>query len=208
MKIIYFKTQKELHSWLLKNHNKASELFIGFYKKGTGRKSITYPEALDEALCFGWIDGVRKSLDEESYMIRYTPRKKGSIWSAVNINRINELIKKDAVHESGFKTFTERDIKRQKIYSYENKAKNLSKEFEDLFRRNKKAWGNFIKMAPSYKRTVSYWVMNAVKDETKLRRLKELIEVSAKGDKPFVYTLKPKKYLFFFGFHKFTYFPS
>jgi uncharacterized protein YdeI (YjbR/CyaY-like superfamily) len=194
MKIIFFKTQKELHSWLSKNHNKATELFIGFYKKGTGKKSITYPEALDEALCFGWIDGVRKSLDEKSYMIRYTPRKKGSVWSAVNINRINELIKSGTVHESGLKTFTERDRKRQKIYSYENKAKNLSKEFEDLFRRNKIAWENFIKMAPSYKRTVSYWVMNAVKDETKLRRLKELIEVSAKGEKPSVYTLKPKKY--------------
>lgn len=194
MKIIYFKSQKELHTWLLKNHNKAGELFIGFYKKATGKKSITYPEALDEALCFGWIDGVRKSLDEERYMIRFTPRKKSSIWSAININRINELVKTGAVHESGLKTFTERDMKRQKIYSYENKVKNLSKEFEARFMRNKKAWENFIKMAPSYKRTVSYWVMNAVKDETKLRRLKELIEVSAKGEKPSVYTLKPKKY--------------
>jgi len=193
MNIIFFKSQAELHKWLLTNYAKAPELFIGFYKKGTGIKSITYPEALDEALCFGWIDGIRKSIDEESYMIRYTPRKRGSIWSAVNIKRINELIKIGSVHESGLKTYNERDLKKQKIYSYENKPKNLSKEYEDIFRRNKKAWELFSKMAPAYKRVVSYWVMSAVKDETKLRRLMELIKVSAKGEKPSAYTLKSKK---------------
>ena len=121
MKITFFKSQSKLRKWFLKNHDKSTENYIGFYKKDSGKNGITYPEALDEALCFGWIDGVRKTVDTESYMIRFTPRKKGSIWSAVNIAKINELMQNGKIHESGLKTYKERDLKRQKKYSYENK---------------------------------------------------------------------------------------
>lgn len=192
MEITFFKSQSELRKWFLKNHDKLSEVLIGLSKKNSGIKGVTYLQAVEEALCFGWIDGKGKRIDDKCYAVRFTPRRKGSIWSAVNIAKINGLIKNGKIHSSGLKTYNERDLKKQKKYSYENKPEKLADDLEEKFRRNKKAWDNFNKQTLSYRKTVIFWVMSAVKEETRLRRLKELIEVSAKGEKPSVYTLKPK----------------
>ena len=139
-KLKFFKTQPELHKWFVKNHSKLNEQWIGFRKTSSGKKSITYAEALDEALSFGWIDGLRKSIDSQSYMIRYTPRKPKSIWSAVNIKRAGELIKLRLMQPAGLKTFKERDEKRANLYSYERENASLGRNFEKIFKQNKKAW--------------------------------------------------------------------
>lgn len=174
----FFKTQKELHKWFAKNHNKQSEQWIGFYKLSTGKKSVTYAEALDEALAFGWIDGLRKSINRESYMIRYTPRKPGSVWSKVNIMRAKELQNAGAMHPAGLKAFNKRDEKRASRYSYERQTAELGNNFKKIFRKNKNAWEFFQSQPPSYRRLQAHWVMSAKKEETRLRRLQILINDS------------------------------
>lgn len=181
MKPVFFKTQSELHKWLKKNSEKKTELFIGFYKVGSGKKGITNKEALDEALAFGWIDGIRHSIDEESYKNRYTPRRRGSNWSNINIKRVKELIKLGLMQPKGLEEFEKRDKKKSGSYSFENKKPELSKEFVKKFKANKKAWEYFSDKAPWYKRTSSHWVMSAKKEETRLRRLEILITDSQKG---------------------------
>lgn len=162
----------------MKNSEKKSELFIGFYKVGSGKKGITNKEALDEALAFGWIDGVRNRIDEESYMNRYTPRRRGSNWSNINIKHVKELIKLGLMQPKGLEEFKKRDKKKSGSYSFENKKPELSKEFEKQFKTNKKAWEYFSNKAPWYRRTSSHWVMSAKKEETRLRRLEILIKDS------------------------------
>jgi uncharacterized protein YdeI (YjbR/CyaY-like superfamily) len=192
-KITFFKSQSDFRKWLDKNHNKAAELVVGFYKVGTGKKSIGYKESVDEALCFGWIDGIRKSLGEESYTIRFTPRRPGSIWSRVNINRAKELEKLGLMKSQGLKTFHSFDKKKTNRYSFEQKIIKLSKDYEKQFKANKKAWQYFQSMPPSYQRPAIWWVMSAKHEETRLRRLKTLICDSEAGRKIKVLTLERNK---------------
>jgi uncharacterized protein YdeI (YjbR/CyaY-like superfamily) len=172
---VFFKTQKDFRKWFQKNHTKAAELLVGFYERTSGKPSITWPESVDEALCFGWIDGIRRNIDEDSYSIRFTPRKKVSIWSAVNTKRANELKALGLMSPAGLKTFEARDEKRSKLYAYENKNKKLSPVYEKKFKQNKKAWEYFKSQAPWYQRTSSHWVISAKQEATRLRRLETLI---------------------------------
>lgn len=193
MKPTFFSTPEKFRQWLEKNHERASELLVGFHKKDSGKKSVTYGEALDEALCFGWIDGVRRSLDETSYTIRFTPRKPRSIWSLVNVNHVERLKQEGRMAEPGLRAYALRDPKRTGIYAFENKPREFSPEFEKKFRANKGAWEFFQSEPPSIRRTCIFWVMSAKKDETRLRRLEQLIESSAKGERRGTMVTKPKE---------------
>ncbi len=189
----FFTTPEKFRQWLEKNHDRVNELLIGFHKKDSGKKSITYPEALDEALCFGWIDGVRKNLDETSYTIRFTPRKPKSIWSNVNVNHVERLKKAGRMAEPGLKAYALRDPKRTGIYAFENRPKEFSPEYEKKFRANKAAWEYFQTIPPSLRNTYIFWVMGAKKEETQQRRLELLIESSAKGVRYGMIEAKPKR---------------
>ncbi len=188
MKPRFFKTADAFRKWLEKNHDKETELSIGFHKKNSGKPSITYPEALDEALCFGWIDGVRRNVNETSYSIRFTPRKTKSIWSVVNMRRATELENLGLMRPPGLRAFQARDPKRSGIYSFENAARELDPEFEKRFRANKKAWDFFQAQPPYITKVCKFWVMSAKKEETRLRRLDQLIASSAKGQRRGVMT--------------------
>jgi uncharacterized protein YdeI (YjbR/CyaY-like superfamily) len=181
MKPTFFRTPVELRDWLERYHDTTPELFVGFYKKGSGKPSITWPESVDEALCFGWIDGIRRTIDDESYVIRFTPRRTRSIWSAVNIKRMNELLRLGRVQPAGRRAFEALDLKRSAVYSYEQRQKDqrLAPAYAAKLKANRKAWTFFRSQAPWYQRTVSRWVMSAKKEETKLRRLATLIDDSA-----------------------------
>jgi uncharacterized protein YdeI (YjbR/CyaY-like superfamily) len=179
----FFTSPAQFREWLEKNHSTATELLVGFHKKGSGKKSITYSEALDEALCFGWIDGVRRSLDETSYTIRFTPRKPRSIWSLINVRHVERLQKQGRMHSAGLAAFAQRDPKRTGIYSFENRPRELSPEYQKEFAKHKTAWQFFQAQPPGYKRLMTYRVMEAKKEETRLRRLQQLIESSAKGER-------------------------
>jgi len=181
MKPTFFTSAPSFQQWLEKNHDKKDELLIGFHKKASGKKSITYPEALDEALAFGWIDGVRKSLDDTSYTIRFTPRRPRSIWSLVNKKRVEELTKLGRMKPSGLKAFALRDPKRTGIYAFETTPRELSAEYEKTFRAAKQAWEFFQAQPPGYRRTAIFWVMNAKQEQTRLRRLGQLISDSGQG---------------------------
>jgi len=181
-KIIFFKTPSAWRQWLKAHHDSTQELSVGFYKKDSGKPSITWPEAVDEALCFGWIDGVRKTIDDISYTIRFTPRKPGSKWSSINVKRVEDLIKTGRMRPPGLKAFAERKEEKSEQYSYEQKkGPKLDHDFERKLRTNKKAWMFFQAQAPSYQRKASWWVMSAKKDETRQNRLGTLIEASQKG---------------------------
>lgn len=176
----FFASPAGWRAWLEKNHANTQELWVGLYKRDSGRPSITWPEAVDGALCFGWIDGVRKSVDEGSYKIRFTPRKPGSIWSAVNIKRAKELSRLGLMHAAGLAAFEKRDADRSAIYAYEQRrTATLPSEFEKQFRANAKAWAFFESQPPWYRRTATYWVISAKKEETRAKRLAILIECSA-----------------------------
>jgi uncharacterized protein YdeI (YjbR/CyaY-like superfamily) len=181
MKVKFFSSQAEFRKWLEKNHDTANELFVGFHKKSSGKKSITYPEALDEALCFGWIDGVRRSIDETSYTTRFTPRKPKSIWSNVNVRHVERLKKAGMMHPAGLAAFEKRDPERTGVYAFENEPATLSPAYEKKFRQNKKAWEFFQKQPPGYKKLMIFRIMSGKKEETRLRRLEQTIEVSEKG---------------------------
>jgi uncharacterized protein YdeI (YjbR/CyaY-like superfamily) len=176
----FFSDVTAWRKWLEENHANIDELWVGLYKRSSGRESITWPEAVDGALCFGWIDGVRRSIDSTSYMIRFTPRKPRSVWSAVNVKRATELSAGGLMHAAGLAAFQNRDGKRSEIYSYEQrKAAKLPAAYEKQFRSNKAAWEFFQAQAPWYRRTCSWWVISAKKDETRLNRLTALIKDSA-----------------------------
>ena len=175
----FFASPSELRTWFEKHHERIDEQWIGFYKKSSGNPSITWPEAVDAALCFGWIDGVRKSLGEISYTIRFTPRKPRSTWSAINIKRVHELTNLGLMHAAGIAAFQKRDEARSAIYAYEQRsAAQLSQADEKLFQANKKAWKFFQAQAPWYRRTATYWVVSAKKEETRRKRLERLISDS------------------------------
>jgi uncharacterized protein YdeI (YjbR/CyaY-like superfamily) len=179
----FFTTPEQLRAWLEKNHATADELEVGFHKKSSGKKSITYAEALDEALCFGWIDGVKRSLNETSYQQRFTPRRARSIWSLVNVKHVERLKKSGRMHPAGIAAYEQRDPKRTGIYAFENAPREISAEYEKEFRKVKGAWEYFQTYPPYLKRTVSYWVMSAKKEETRATRLRRLIESCARGER-------------------------
>jgi uncharacterized protein YdeI (YjbR/CyaY-like superfamily) len=178
---VFFPTQTNFRKWLSKNHDSLDELWVGYYKKDTGIPSITWPQSVDEALCFGWIDGIRKSVDEKRYMIRFTPRRPKSIWSAININRVKELKKLDLMMPSGLAAFEKKEEGRSEIYSFERKAVKLDKTYETIFKKNRKAWAFFISTPPSYQKPAMWRVMSAKQEETRLKRLSALIKDSAEG---------------------------
>ena len=192
MKPTFFESPARFRQWLEKNHDKAPELLVGFFKKDSGRPSITWPESVDQALCFGWIDGVRRRIDDVSYTIRFTPRRRGSIWSKINIGRATELAKCGLMHAAGAKAFEQRSESKSRIYAYEN-APRLPPAAEKRFRSNKKAWKFFNNQPPSYRRVAIYWILSAKKEETRERRLTTLIDDSAHERRLGIVTLKPKK---------------
>ena len=181
MKIKFFKTPAELRKWFATHHASMSELWIGFYKKNSGKASVTWPESVDAALCFGWIDGIRKSIDEESYKIRFTPRKTRSTWSSVNIKRAKELLEEGLMQPAGLKAFEARQENRSGIYSYEQRTANLPDQYGKLLKKNGVAWKFFQAQSPSYKKAANWWVLSARKEETRLKRLEKLIDDSAHG---------------------------
>jgi uncharacterized protein YdeI (YjbR/CyaY-like superfamily) len=181
MRISHFRSAEEFRAWLRKNHAGASELYVGLYKKSSGQAGMTYPEALDEALCFGWIDGVRKNVDAKRYTIRFSPRKPKSNWSLVNIRRVRELIALKRMHPTGLRAFESRDERLSKRYWYERKTSKLSPVFAKQFKANVTAWAFFSAQARSYQRVASWWVISAKQEETRQRRLQALIRDSAAG---------------------------
>lgn len=174
----FFETQHDFRKWLELNHDKFSELFVGYYKVGSGRPSMSWSQSVDQAICFGWIDGVRKSIDSESYFIRFTPRKSGSIWSVVNIKKVEELTKQGLMHPSGLDSFYLRKESKSGIYSYEKDPVKLSTQFEHEFKSNQKAWAFFQTLPASYRNSAIDWVMRAKQEPTKINRLNELINDS------------------------------
>lgn len=177
----FFKTPADLRKWLAQNHDTASELWIGFYKKDSGESSITWPESVDEALCVGWIDGIRKRIDEISYKIRFTPRRARSVWSAVNIKRVVELTCEGRMQNAGEKAFAMRLENRSGIYAYEQRSPELPGPYGKKLKRNKSAWKFFESQPPYYRKLASWWVVSAKQEETRLKRLQKLIDESAQG---------------------------
>lgn len=179
---VFFTKPSDFRTWLEKNHDKASEIWVGFYKKGSGKPSITMQESVDEALCFGWIDSVRRGVNDTSYANRFTKRKTRSTWSAINIGRAKELISLGRMQPAGLKAFEQRTDDRSAIYSYEQRqSAELGSVFEKQFRANRKAWKFFRAQAPWYQRVAAFWVVSAKKDDTRMKRLTRLIEDSENG---------------------------
>jgi len=180
--VVVFATAEAFRSWLEEHHAKASELWVGFYKKGTGRPSITWSEAVDQALCFGWIDGVRRSIDDQTYANRFTPRQARSTWSAVNIDRVRKLGEAGLMHPAGIEAFSRRADERSAIYSHEQRHNpTLDDNLAAEFRANSEAWCYFESQPPSYRKAAIWWIISAKKDETRRRRLATLIADSSQG---------------------------
>jgi uncharacterized protein YdeI (YjbR/CyaY-like superfamily) len=180
-KPVFFETPADFRAWLKRNHNRAEELLLGLHKKSSGKPSITLREAQDEALCFGWIDGKARSIDETSWTIRFTPRRPGSVWSAVNIKAAHELIAEGRMTPAGLAAFEKRDERRAKRYSYERANPEFDAASEEAFRANKAAWDFFRAQPPGYQRLHTWWVMSAKREVTRANRLAALIEISAQG---------------------------
>jgi uncharacterized protein YdeI (YjbR/CyaY-like superfamily) len=179
--VTFFETPSEFRAWLEAHHDTETEFWVGFHKKGSGRPSITWPEAVDQALCFGWIDGIRKSVDESSYANRFTPRKAKSTWSKVNIAKVARLKEQGVMMPAGLRAFEARDDARSGIYSFEQDQHTLDPAYERQFQENGAAWEFFQAQPPGYRRIVSFWVMSAKRGETRLKRLATLIEDSEHG---------------------------
>jgi len=177
----FFKTPSDFRRWLQTHDAKSDELWVGFHKKASGKPSLTWPESVDEALCFGWIDGLRKSVDATSYRIRFSHRRPGSIWSAVNIRRAKALIKDGRMTPAGLAAFKLRDEARSVVYSYERSQAELGQQYTRKLRANKQAWSFFQAQPPGYRKTVAWWIISAKKEETRLRRLQILIDHSTAG---------------------------
>ena len=181
-RLLFFSTADQFRAWLDENHATETELFVGFYKKGSGKPSLTWPESVDAALCYGWIDGVRNAIDEVRYRIRFTPRKPTSTWSAVNVKRVAELKKLGLMRPAGIRAFEARRGDKTGIYAYEQrKNAKLPPTYEKKFRANKKAWAFFQSQPPWYQRTASYRVISAKQEATREKRLAQLIRDSETG---------------------------
>jgi uncharacterized protein YdeI (YjbR/CyaY-like superfamily) len=192
---IFFATQNEFREWLQKNHLKETELYVGFYKVSSGKPSMTWSQSVDQALCFGWIDGVRYSIDNDSYKIRFTPRKKKSIWSAVNIKKVESLIEQGLMQAAGLEIFQHRTESKSGIYAFENEEVKFSPELEKIFKANKPAWDYFQSLAPTYRKPSAKWVMSAKQESTRLKRLNELIADSEQGTNKWKHNKYNKKSL-------------
>ena len=180
MKPRFFATPNEFRAWLEENHDSESEVVVGFHKKHTGLPSLTWTESVREALCFGWIDGVRRRIDNDSYAIRFTPRKPGSNWSVVNVRHVEELTRAGRMHPAGIEAFEARTPERTGVYTYENRHQaKLGPEQEERFRANKQAWEFFQAQPPGYRQTAIFWIVSAKREETRARRLATLIDDSA-----------------------------
>ncbi len=180
MEPIFFETPALFREWLAKNHAAAKELLVGFYKVDSGKQSMTWSESVDQALCFGWIDGIRKSLDTESYTIRFTPRRPNSIWSAINVKKVEELSAAGLMEPAGLEAFSKRTADRSGIYSHEKPAEQLSPQFEKAFTNHPPAWEFFCKQPPSYRKVIIHWIMSAKRESTRHDRLKKVVESSLK----------------------------
>lgn len=189
----FFQKGSDLRKWFYENHKKETELLVGFYKVNSGKNSITWSESVDEALCFGWIDGIRRSIDDESYCIRFTPRKKASTWSAVNIKKIAALAKAGLMQPAGIEAFEKRKEDKSRIYSYEKEAGQLSEKEEKKFKTEKKAWKYFQSQTPSYIKTVIHWVISAKQESTRIKRLETLISDCAEEKKLKQYSYSKRK---------------
>ena len=187
----FFPTETHFRRWLEENHGTADELLVGFWKKSTGKPSIDWPQARDQALCFGWIDGVRKSLGEDSYTIRFTSRRKGSVWSKVNVERFRALKAEGQMTAAGEAAFTGKEDRSH--YSYESEARELEPDETAHFRRNKAAWADWEKRPPGYRKVVLHWVTSAKRAETRAKRLATLIDSCAKSEKIPGYDIGKKK---------------
>ncbi|MCT3922649.1 YdeI/OmpD-associated family protein [Elizabethkingia anophelis] len=178
MKPQFFSTPSDFRIWLENNHQTETELLVGFYKVNSGKPSMSWSESVDQAICFGWIDGIRRTVDKESYTIRFTPRKKDSIWSAINIKKAEELSEQGLMKEAGLKAFSLRTENKSRIYSHEKEPVPLHQDFEKQFQKNKAAWNFFIAQAPSYKKVMIHWIMSAKQEKTQQSRLEKVIQES------------------------------
>jgi uncharacterized protein YdeI (YjbR/CyaY-like superfamily) len=178
MTATFFETQDEFRRWLEKHHQTEKELIVGFYKVGSGKPSMNWSQSVDQALCFGWIDGIRKSIDKESYSIRFTPRRSTSIWSAINIKKVEDLTNAGLMKPAGLEAFSLRKDNKSEIYSHEKEKVILDSNYEEQFRKDKTAWDFFIKQAPSYKRVITHWIMSAKQEKTRQSRLEKVIKES------------------------------
>jgi uncharacterized protein YdeI (YjbR/CyaY-like superfamily) len=177
----FFKTPAELRRWFAKHHASEDFLWVGFYKKDTGEPSVTWPESVDEALVVGWIDGIRKRIDEQRYKIRFTPRRRGSVWSAINIARVEELAKAGRMRPAGLDAFALRRENRSGIYSYEQRAAALPEPYAAMLAANKRAEAFFAAQPPSYRKLACWWVVCAKQEETRSKRLGKLIDACIAG---------------------------
>ncbi len=178
-----FPSQATFRTWLGKHHARVSELWVGFYNKASGKRAMTYPEAVDEALCWGWIDGVKKNVDGERYTNRFTPRKAVSKWSDVNLRRYAELDVAGRIAAPGKAAFARFDPSKHRAYSFEARPEAFPPELEGEFRRHRRAWAFFTAQPPGYRRTAIHWISSAKRPETRLRRLGQLVRVSAAGER-------------------------
>ena len=179
----FFATPADFRIWLDAHHQTKPELWVGFYKKASGKPSITWPESVDEALCFGWIDGIRKSLDSLSYIIRFSPRQKRSVWSEINMKRVEVLLAEGRVAAAGLRAFQARRENRTGVYSYEQRLDQLPEPYQGSLKKNKAAWSFFQSQPPSYRKQISWWVISAKKEETQHKRLQKIIETFARGER-------------------------
>ncbi len=180
---IFFRTPEEMYAWLEAHRATETELMVGFFKTSAPEKGITWPQSVDMALCFGWIDSVRPSGSDTTYHIRFTPRKPNSIWSKVNVAKVEALIEKGLMRPAGLRAFEARKPEKTGVYSFEREHEAFSGDYEAQFKANSAAWDWFHTQAPSYQKAATHWVLDGKKEETRLKRLNELIESSAKGER-------------------------
>jgi uncharacterized protein YdeI (YjbR/CyaY-like superfamily) len=182
MDAVFFSSPDEFREWLGANHDSADELWVGFHKRATGKPSLTWPQSVDQALCFGWIDGLRKSIDDQSYVIRFTPRRPGSNWSLVNIRRAEELIRTGRMQSAGLRAFEAREARKSGVYSFEQRqAARFDRNSEARFKSNTSAWKFFESQPPGYRRLMTFWIMSGKQEATRARRLDALVAESAAG---------------------------
>jgi uncharacterized protein YdeI (YjbR/CyaY-like superfamily) len=181
MKPKFFPTPPHFRTWLEQHHATETELLVGYYKKDSGKPSITWPESVKEALCFGWIDGIRRNLDEESYSIRFTPRKRTSVWSAINIKYANELIAEGLMQPAGLAAYEARRENKSGIYAYEQRSATIPEPYLSQFKKHKKAFEFFESTPAGYRKQMSWWIVSAKQEETRSKRLEKLIAESAAG---------------------------
>lgn len=182
MAVIFFTEQLAFRQWLEENHTKETELLVGFYKINSGKPSVNWSESVDQALCFGWIDGVRKSIDKDSYCIRFTPRRPTSIWSQINLKKVDDLIKQGLMQPSGMAIYHQRKAEKTKMYSFENEPKILSHHLENRLKTHVTAWDFFNRQAPSFRKGIIHWIMTAKQEKTKIARLEKFIADSETKD--------------------------